>query len=95
MRGIIRIARVGLIRISVRCWEEGVGCVLGERWMVRTRFCIMILLLSAFASLSGLCSFCCTLSALVFLLRVIMIIVATHHSVTRASDYGYLETPFT
>ena len=52
-------------------------------------------LLSAFASLPGLCSFCCILSALVCLLRVIMIIIATHHSVTRASDYCFLETPFT
>ena len=30
MRGIIRIVRMGLITISVRCWEKGVSC---ECWV--------------------------------------------------------------
>ena len=69
--------------------------MVGRRFCVVNFFFFFFFLLSAFASLSGLCSFCYILSALVYLLRVIMIIIATYHSVTRASDDGYLETPFT
>ena len=37
MREIIRIARMGLIRISIRCWEEGVDyvCWVEGGWLER------------------------------------------------------------